>query len=299
MDATWSTYKTKPATTALYTDDATVIYVPSGAGARGSAQIRRFYLQPDFKATTVHEQVHHTVKQGSKLIEEADWTVTFGDGTECAWLVPTLDEGVLSNCTVKVPVVISATFEGDLISVLRVLWDQASVLKQLRVITDRQKWPVRGGEEVDALRNPSLVQLNPFAPNDALASPTPAPTSKKTLAIDAPGRIFGPIRPEDQVSHSVRRNLHEPARNIFAYEPPAPKPLVAHNPSRLDSSFSFGHAESTGNNNNNNNNPASRRASPKETQNLLSHQEMDGLTQQTAGMTLSNSASNRQQQRPR
>ncbi|KAI9262180.1 hypothetical protein BDA99DRAFT_560053 [Phascolomyces articulosus] len=290
MEDTWSTFKTKPATATLYTEDATLIYVPSGAGARGNAQIRRFYLQPDFKSTTIQEQVHSSVKQGNKLFEEVDWTITFNDSGSCTWMVPTLDEGVVANTTVKIPVVISATFEGDLISVLRVYWDQASILKQLRVITDRQKWPVRGGEQVDALRTPSSIILNPFAPNESLASSPPTNSQpKKGLAIDAPGRIFGPIRPEDQVSHSVRRNLHEPARNIFAYEPPAQKPLVAHNPKRLDSTFSFGHQES---------NPSSRRAAPKETQNLLSHQDMDGLTQQTAGMTLSNSASNRQQQRP-
>ncbi|KAI8145642.1 hypothetical protein BJV82DRAFT_601724 [Fennellomyces sp. T-0311] len=294
MDDTWSTFKLKPATATLYTDDAVVIYVPSGAGARGNAQIRRFYLQPDFKATTVREQVHSTVKQGNRLIEEADWTITFAEGGECAWLVPTIDEGTLSNCTVKLPVVISATFDGELISVLRVYWDQASMLKQLRVITDRQKWPVRGGDAVDALRNPASVVLNPFAPNDSLASPPPPKTNKKELAIDAPGRIFGPIKPEDQVGRPARKNLHEPARNIFAYEPPAQKPLVAHNPKRLDSSFTFGHSESMPTNT-----PASRRAAPKETKNLLGHQDFDGLTQQTATMTLSNSASNRRQQRPR
>ena len=82
--------------------------------------------------------------------------------------------------------VISATFEGDLISVLRVYWDQASILKQLRVITDRQKWPVRGGEQVDALRTPFNVQLNPFAPDESLASSSPptTPQPKKGLAID-------------------------------------------------------------------------------------------------------------------
>lgn len=94
MEDTWSTYKVKPATRDLYTDEAVVIYVPTGAGARGASQIRRFYLQPHFKATTVKEEVHSHLAASGKIMEEVEWTITF-DGGECSWLVPTLDEGLL------------------------------------------------------------------------------------------------------------------------------------------------------------------------------------------------------------
>lgn len=94
MEATWATYKNKPSTSSIYTEDAVVIYVPSGAGARGNAQIRRFYLQPDFKAAQIQEQVHGTVISGNKVMEEVEWTITF-HGSECNWLVPTVDEGLL------------------------------------------------------------------------------------------------------------------------------------------------------------------------------------------------------------
>lgn len=94
MEETWSTYKTKPSTASIYTDDAVVIYVPTSAGARGSAQIRRFFLQPHFKSNTVKETVHNKVTSGNKIMEEAEWTITFHGG-ECSWLVPNVDEGVL------------------------------------------------------------------------------------------------------------------------------------------------------------------------------------------------------------
>lgn len=96
MEETWSNYKTKPATASLYTEDAAVIYVPTGAGARGSAQIRRFYLQPGFsqKANTLNEQVHSKVIAGNRIIEEAEWNITFHGG-ECTWLAPNVDEGLL------------------------------------------------------------------------------------------------------------------------------------------------------------------------------------------------------------
>lgn len=100
MEATWATYKNKPATSSIYTEDAVVIYVPSGAGARGNAQIRRFYLQPDFKAAQIQEQVHGTVMSGNKVMEEVEWTITF-HGSECNWLVPSVDEGLLVSISEK------------------------------------------------------------------------------------------------------------------------------------------------------------------------------------------------------
>jgi hypothetical protein len=60
-----------------------------------------------------------------------------------------------------------------------------------------------------------------------------------------PGRIFGPVDPKDQVRQPIRRPepTAPPPRNIFTYEPPAQKPLVAHNPNKLGSSFRFTHDE--------------------------------------------------------
>lgn len=63
--------------------------------------------------------------------------------------------------------------------------------------------------------------------------------------ILAPGRIFGPVDPKDQVRQPIRRPEPNapPARNIFTFEPPSQRPLVAANPNKLGSSFSFTHDE--------------------------------------------------------
>jgi hypothetical protein len=65
------------------------------------------------------------------------------------------------------------------------------------------------------------------------------------ITIIVPGRIFGPVDPKDQVRQPIRRA--EPtapaSRNIFTYEPPSNRPLVAHTPNKLGSSFSFSHDE--------------------------------------------------------
>ncbi|KAI9317589.1 hypothetical protein BX666DRAFT_2026863 [Dichotomocladium elegans] len=294
MQSTWDTFKTKPATSSIYTDDAVVIYVPSGAGARGSAQIRRFFLQPSFKSTQIQEKVHATLFSKDRVMEELDWTVTF-QGTECTWLVPTIDEGHLMNATIKLPVVVSAIFVDDKISTLRVYWDQASVLKQLRVISERNKWPVRGEETIDALRTPNLVALNPFAPNDDLAAPVSPPPSnkKKTYAIDAPGRAFGPVRPEDQVSQPIRKNLQGPGRNIFTYEPPQPRPLVSTKPDRLGSSFTLNHDEGTKSTTTPSASVSGRRMVPKQVNifggNFLDEDPNAALSSRTAHLSVSGS----------
>lgn len=69
---------------------------------------------------------------------------------------------------------------------------------------------------------------------------------KLTFINIATGRIFGPVDPKDQVRPSIRRAEPDaPApRNIFTYEPPASRPMVAPT-NKLSSSFSFTHDDGT------------------------------------------------------
>lgn len=65
------------------------------------------------------------------------------------------------------------------------------------------------------------------------------------FSFAAAGRIFGPVDPKDQVRQPIRRpDPNAPApRNIFTFQPPSQRPLVAANPNKLGSSFSFTHDE--------------------------------------------------------
>jgi hypothetical protein len=58
-------------------------------------------------------------------------------------------------------------------------------------------------------------------------------------------RIFGPVNPQDMVNRPVRRAepTARPSRNIFTYQPPEDRPLVKHDKSKLEASFSFAHDE--------------------------------------------------------
>jgi hypothetical protein len=95
-EATWDAFKTKRTNVELYTDNAVIMYVPTSVGVRGSAQIRKFFLHPQFseKINPVQEVVYNTVQSGHKLIEEATWTIHFHSG-ECKWLLPHIEHRYL------------------------------------------------------------------------------------------------------------------------------------------------------------------------------------------------------------
>jgi hypothetical protein len=95
-ETTWSAYKAKRTNLELYDENAVVVFVPTSVGARGSAQIRRFFLHPHFsdKNVSIQEQVYTTVASNHRLFEEATWTIHFYTG-ECNWLVPQLEDRFL------------------------------------------------------------------------------------------------------------------------------------------------------------------------------------------------------------
>jgi hypothetical protein len=77
----------------------------------------------------------------------------------------------------------SVVFDEDKILSIRVYWDQASVLQQLKVISSRKGIPVRGVEQVEALRNPDTVKLNVWKENSAFAAPQSPPKVSNMLLI--------------------------------------------------------------------------------------------------------------------
>ncbi|CEP07891.1 hypothetical protein [Parasitella parasitica] len=231
----WNSYKNKRTNTELYSDNAVIVFVPSSVGARGPAQIRKFFLNPQFseKVNSVQEVVYNTVSSNHKLIEEVTWTITF-HSDECRWLVPQLDDRFLINATIQFPVTTSVSFDkvDNKIESIRYLWDQASVLKQLKVITDKVKWPVTGEQQVEALRSLQTVRLAGLNAEEADVDHQNTYKEQQRNQFckltTPPGRIFGPVDPKDQVTRPVRRAepTAPPSRNIFTYQPPAERPLV-------------------------------------------------------------------------
>jgi hypothetical protein len=64
------------------------------------------------------------------------------------------------------------TFDDGQILTIRVYWDQASVLQQLKVLSSRKGVPICGIDQVEVLRNPQTVRLNVWSQNAAAAATT-------------------------------------------------------------------------------------------------------------------------------
>jgi len=130
------------ATLATMVADAYVNHVPVLTGGRGKAELRRFYsedfipkMPPDTKLTPVSR----TVGQ-DQLVDEMIFSFTHT--IEMPWMLP----GVApTNKRVEVPLVAIVHFRDGKLAHEHIYWDQASVLKQIGLLTD-SNLPVRGAE---------------------------------------------------------------------------------------------------------------------------------------------------------
>ncbi|CAB4406755.1 unnamed protein product [Rhizophagus irregularis] len=165
----WEQYK-KQRDGDHFTDNASFVFVPTASGARGYDAVRQFLSTAyDSRIISVKEKVIIQTIGENSVVEESETTINFisGDG---AWLVPGVDSRYTIENQVVIPTITSASFEGDRISSIRVYWDQASALKQLRLISDKNSWPIVSDRQVDAIRDISSAHLNPFGKTDHLSA---------------------------------------------------------------------------------------------------------------------------------
>jgi len=130
------------ATLATMVEDAYVNHVPVLTGGRGKAELREFYstdfipkMPPDTKLT----EVSRTVGK-DQLVDEMIFSFTHT--IEMPWMLP----GVApTQKHVEVPLVAIVRFRDGKLAHEHIYWDQASVLKQIGLLTD-PALPVRGAE---------------------------------------------------------------------------------------------------------------------------------------------------------
>jgi hypothetical protein len=161
IEQTWVEYK-RNRDDDLYTDNASVVFVPTASGARGYDAVRQFLAKAyDSRVLKISETPIYTTIGVDSIVEEAETTILFvsGDGS---WIVPGVDSRHTIDNKVVIPMVTSATFEGDRIASIRVYWDQASVLKQLKLISEKSSWPIVTEKQADSLTNIANAHLNPF-----------------------------------------------------------------------------------------------------------------------------------------
>jgi carboxymethylenebutenolidase len=129
-------------TLATMVDDAYVNHVPVMTGGQGKDALRAFYSRdfiPCMPLDTKLTPISRTVGE-NQLVDEMIFSFTHTQ--EMPWMLPGIAP---TNLHVEVPLVAIAGFRDGKLACERIYWDQASVLKQIGLISD-PKLPVFGAE---------------------------------------------------------------------------------------------------------------------------------------------------------
>ncbi len=130
------------ATLATMVEDAYVNHVPVMTGGKGKSALRAFYgtdfipcMPPDFKMTDVSRTVGE-----NRLVDEM--VISFTHTIEMPWMLP----GVApTGRYVEVPLVAIVGFRDGKLAHENIYWDQASVLKQIGLLSG-DGLPAHGAE---------------------------------------------------------------------------------------------------------------------------------------------------------
>jgi carboxymethylenebutenolidase len=133
------------ATLRTMVEDAYVNHVPVLTGGRGKEALRAFYSKdfiPRMPPDTALTPVSRTVGE-NQLVDEMIFSFTHTQ--EMPWMLP----GVApTNRPVKIPLVVIVKFRDGKLAHEHIYWDQASVLKQIGLLTD-PALPVYGVETAE------------------------------------------------------------------------------------------------------------------------------------------------------
>ena len=133
------------ATLATMVEDAYVNHIPVMTGGRGKEALRAFYSTdfiPRMPPDTALTPVSRTVGE-NQLVDEMIFSFTHSE--EMPWMLPGVPP---TNRFVRVPLVVIVKFRDGKLAHEHIYWDQASVLKQIGLLTD-PSLPVFGAETAD------------------------------------------------------------------------------------------------------------------------------------------------------
>ena len=139
-------------TIATMVEDAYVNHIPVMTGGYGHAALRQFYAE-DFislmPADTSIKLISRTLGE-DQLVDEMIFSFTHTE--EMPWMLP----GVPPTYRhVDIPLVVVVGFREGKLAHERIYWDQASVLKQIGLLTDASL-PVFGAETAQKLLDPAM-----------------------------------------------------------------------------------------------------------------------------------------------
>ncbi len=137
------------ATLETMVDDAYVNHVPVMTGGYGKLELAAFYstdfipkMPPDTKLMPVSRTIGT-----DQLVDEIIFSFTHSE--EMPWMLPDVAP---TNKFVEVPLVVIVRFRDGRLAHEHIYWDQASVLKQIGLITD-PALPIFGGETAKKVMN--------------------------------------------------------------------------------------------------------------------------------------------------
>ncbi len=140
------------ATLATMVPDAYVNHVPVLTGGNGIEALRAFYstdfipvMPPDTEITPVSRTVGD-----DQIVDEMIFSFTHTQ--PMPWMLPGVPP---TNKHVRVPLVAIVGFRDGKLAHEHIYWDQASVLKQIGLLTD-PALPVHGAETAEKVLNPAL-----------------------------------------------------------------------------------------------------------------------------------------------
>ena len=139
-------------TIATMVEDAYVNHVPVMTGGYGHEALRRFYKEvfiSPMPADTSIQLVSRTLGQ-DQLVDEIIFSFTHTE--EMPWMLPGVPP---THRHVDVPLVVVVGFRDGKLAHERIYWDQASVLKQIGLLTD-PSLPVFGAETAHKLLDPAM-----------------------------------------------------------------------------------------------------------------------------------------------
>jgi carboxymethylenebutenolidase len=130
------------ATLATMVDDAYVNHIPVLTGGCGKPELRTFYSRdfiPAMPPDTTLNPISRTVGE-NQLVDEMIFSFTHTQ--EMPWMLPGVPP---TNKHVEIPLVAIVRFRDGKLAHEHIYWDQASVLKQIGLISDASL-PVFGAE---------------------------------------------------------------------------------------------------------------------------------------------------------
>ena len=140
------------ATLATMVPDAYVNHVPVLTGGTGIEALRGFYSKdfiPAMPPDTQIAPVSRTVGD-DQVVDEMIFSFTHTQ--LMPWILPNVQP---TNKPVRIPLVAIVKFRDGKLAHEPIYWDQASVLKQIGLITD-PSLPVHGAETADKVLNPKF-----------------------------------------------------------------------------------------------------------------------------------------------